>query len=62
MAENRIAKSIKLSKTADTVIEKLREIPRTNRKLSYNSVVEDLVENSPKFKRILKELDKQKSG
>lgn len=56
MAGDRIAKSIKLSKTADTVIEKLREIPRTNRKLSYNSVVEELIENSPKFKRKLKDL------
>ncbi len=54
MSSDRVAKSIKLSAIADSIIEKLRVIPQTNRKKSYNSVIEELIEKSPAFKKALR--------
>lgn len=55
---NRVAKSIKLSPIADKVIEQLRIVPGTGRKLTYNSVVEALIEESPKFVKCLPKINK----
>ena len=51
---DRVAKSLKISGTADDVINRLRIVPGTQRKKSWNSVAEDLIENSPEFIKELK--------
>ena len=50
----KIAKSIKFSEITDAIIERLRIVKGTNRKKSYNLVVEELIEKSPSFVKQLK--------
>ncbi len=52
----KIARSIRIETITDQVIEKLRVLKNTERLKSYNSVVEDLIEQSPEFIKMVKKL------